>query len=373
MSSFDKIRGKLGFGAMRLPLIDQEIDAKTISAMVDAYMAAGFNYFDTARGYMEEKSEAALKACLTSRYPRESYVLADKLSPMYFSKEEDIRPFFESQLEACGVEYFDFYLMHAQDRKKFRKYKECRAYETAIALKEEGRIRHFGISFHDTAEVLEEILTEYPEIEVVQIQFNYMDYEDISVDSKRVYETCRRFGKPVIVMEPVKGGCLARLPEEAKAIYDAVGTGSYASYAIRFAAGFEGIVTVLSGMSDVEMVTDNVGYMKAFQPLTAAETEAVKQVTAILRGTDFIPCTGCRYCVDGCPADIPIPEVLASLNTKRIFQNWNAGYYYSLHTHGHGKASACIGCGACEGACPQHLPIRSYLESAVKEFEKEKD
>ncbi len=373
MSSFEKIRGRLGFGAMRLPLTEteeKEIDTEAFSRMVDAFISGGFNYFDTAHGYHRGKSEGALKTCLTSRYPRESYVLTDKLSTNFFTKEEEIRPLFESQLAACGVDYFDFYLMHAQDRELFQKYKNCRAYETALALKDEGKIRHFGISFHDKAEVLEQILTEYPQIEVVQIQFNYMDYGDVSVDSRRVYETCRRFGKPVIVMEPVKGGCLVRLPEKARAIYDSLGGGSYASYAIRFAAGFEGVMMVLSGMGDMDMVKDNMGYMKDFRPLNGKEREAVEKVCAILRDVDLIPCTACRYCVDGCPMSIPIPELFACMNTKRVFDNWNAGYYYSVHTHEGGKASTCIGCGACESACPQHLPIRKLLSDVADTFEK---
>ncbi len=373
MSSFEKIRGRLGFGAMRLPLTEteeKEIDTEAFSRMVDAFMAGGFNYFDTAHGYHRGKSEGALKTSLTSRYPRESYVLTDKLSGPFFKREEEIRPLFESQLAACGVDYFDFYLMHAQDRENFKKFKECRAYETALQLKAEGKIRHFGISFHDNAEMLEQILTEYPQIEVVQIQFNYMDYEDVSVDSRRVYETCRRFGKPILVMEPVKGGCLVRLPDTAKAVFDGLGGGSYASYAIRFAAGFDGVIAVLSGMGDMDMVKDNMETMRSFRPLDEAEWNAVGKVSAILRGEDMISCTACRYCVDGCPMGIPIPELFACMNTKKIFNNWNAGYYYDIHTHEGGKASTCIGCGACESACPQHLPIRKLLSDVADAFEK---
>lgn len=201
-------------------------------------MEQGFNYFDTAHGYLQGKSELALKECLTSRYPREDYVLTDKLSGSYFNKEEDIRPFFESQLAACGVDYFDFYLMHSQSTTNYQHYRDCRAYETAFALKAEGKVRHVGISFHDRAAVLEQILTDYPAIEVVQIQFNYLDYDDVAVQSRKCYEVCRRPGKPVLVMEPVKGGSLVNLPDDAKAVLDALHGGSPASYAIRFAAGF---------------------------------------------------------------------------------------------------------------------------------------
>ena len=215
--SFDKVRGHFGFGCMRLPGGGAESADAEFCAMIDAFLDAGFNYFDTAHGYLDGNSEKALKRCLTSRYPRERYSLTDKLTTGYFHCEEDIRPFFESQLEACGVSYFDFYLMHAQSAARFEEFKRCRAYETAFALKEEGKIRHVGISFHDRPEVLDQILTEYPQIEVVQIQFNYMDYEDPVVLSRRVYEVCRKHQKPVIVMEPVKGGRLVELPKDAQA------------------------------------------------------------------------------------------------------------------------------------------------------------
>ena len=206
----DKIKKNFGFGCMRFPMIGEEIDEAQVSQMVDYFLDQGFNYFDTAHGYIGEKSELAVKNCLTSRYPRESYILTNKLTAAYFEKEEDIRPFFESQLERCGVDYFDFYLMHAQGMGNYPKFKECHAYETALTFKEEGKIRHFGISFHDRAEVLEQILTEYPQIEVVQIQFNYADFDDPAVQAGKCYEICRKHGKQVIVMEPVRGGRASR-------------------------------------------------------------------------------------------------------------------------------------------------------------------
>lgn len=233
--------------------------------MVDTILEQGFNYFDIAHGYLNGKSELALKECLTSRHKREEYILTDKLTMPYFNKQEDIRPFFESQLEACGVEYFDFYLMHAQSKDIFAHFKKCHAYETALELKEEGKIRHFGISFHDKAEVLEEILKEYPQIEVVQIQFNYVDYEDPAVESRKCYEVCRKYNKLAIIMEPVKGGNLVNLPEDARKILDDLHGGSTASYAVRFAASFEGVMMVLSGMSNLEQMKDNLSYMKEFE------------------------------------------------------------------------------------------------------------
>ena len=368
----EKIKKNFGFGCMRLPMLGDEVDVAETCRMVDAFLAAGFNYFDTAHGYLDGKSETALRECLTSRYPRESYVLTNKLTADYFKTEEDIRPFFEQQLAACGVDYFDFYLMHAQGRRNYGRFQRCHAYETAFALKAEGKVRHVGISFHDSADVLEQILTDHPDVEVVQLQFNYVDYDDPAVQSRACYEVCRRHGKPVIVMEPVKGGNLARLPEDARAVLDALHGGSPASYAVRFAAGFEGICMVLSGMSDLAQMEDNIAFMSDFKPLTDEELAAVKKVQEIFRAKNLIPCTACRYCTAGCPQHISIPDLFATMNAKQIYRgDWNAAFYYNeVYTaKGSGKASDCIKCGKCEVSCPQHLPIRALLEDVAKEFE----
>ena len=371
MEQMDKVKKNFGFGCMRLPMNGDQVDVAETTRMVDEFLAQGFNYFDTAHGYIGGKSELALKECLTSRYPREAYSLTDKLTDSYFKTEADIRPFFESQLEACGVDYFDFYLMHAQNADNFKKFKACRAYETAFALKAEGKIRHVGLSFHDRAEVLDQILTEYPQIEVVQIQFNYLDYDDIAVQSRKCYEVCRKHGKPVLVMEPVKGGSLVNLPEEAKKVLDDLHGGSPASYAIRFAAGFPGMMMVLSGMSDLEQMKDNLSYMRDFKPLNETELAAVNKVQEIFHKMNMIPCTACRYCVEGCPKQISIPDLFAIMNIKQLHHDWNADYYYEeVHTAPGRRASDCLKCGKCEKICPQHLPIRKLLEEIAKEFDK---
>lgn len=366
---FQELKGKLGFGVMRLPMIGEQVDLEQFRQMVDLYMESGFNYFDTAHVYLNGQSETALRECLTSRYPRESYILTNKLSGSKFEKQEEIRPLFELQLKQCGVSYFDFYLMHAQSLRSFEKYKACRAYETALELKAEGKIRHVGFSFHDSAEVLEQILTEYPQMEVVQLQFNYLDMDDLAVQSRACYEVCRRHKKPVLVMEPVKGGKLAQLPPAAQAVFEELGQMSSASYAIRYAAGFEGIAMVLSGMGSVEMVRDNCGYMKSFQPLNCAEQEAVAKVRKILQDVDRIDCTACRYCMEVCPQQVPIPDLFSCLNAKAQGASWNADFYAEIIADKGVKASDCLQCGACEKACPQHLPIRDLLKRAAEEFE----
>ena len=366
----EEIKKNFGFGYMRLPMKDGAVDTVETCKMVDAFLDAGFNYFDTAHGYLQGESEKAIKSCLSSRHPRESYILTDKLTMMYFKSEADIRPVFESQLEACGVDYFDFYLMHAQNADNFKHFKACRAYETAFALKAEGKVRHVGISFHDKAEVLDQILTEYPQIEVVQIQLNYVDFDDPAVQSGKCYEVCLKHGKPVIVMEPVKGGNLVNLPQEAKAVLENLHGGSPASYAIRFAAGFPGIMMVLSGMSTLEQMQDDISFMKDFKPLDETEMAAIRQVQEIFRNKHLIPCTACRYCTDGCPQHISIPDLFALMNTKKIYPEANVAYYYNnVHTKPGSKASDCLKCGKCEKVCPQHLKIRELLETVAETFE----
>ena len=372
---FDEIHGNFGFGCMRLPMKDSAVDLEQMTEMVDTFLNQGFNYFDTAHGYLGGASETALRETLVRRYPRNRYILTNKLTTFYFQRESDIRPLFQSQLEACGVEYFDFYLMHAQDGAIFEKFKRCHAYETALELKAEGKIRHFGISFHDKAPVLERILTEYPQVEAVQIQLNYLDYEDATVESRKVYEVCEKHHKPVIVMEPVKGGSLVRLPEEAQSVLDtlqedAAAKKSNASYALRFAASLPNVCVVLSGMSDMAQMRDNTGTMKAFTPLSETERSAVEQVRDVFRGMHMIPCTTCHYCTKGCPKQIPIPEIFTAMNQRLgSGQLAESVESYRAATAAGGKASDCVACRQCEKACPQHIPIVARLKECAVALE----
>ena len=267
-----------------------------------------------------------------------------------------IRPLFEKQLEQCGVEYFDFYLMHALSEKRHEMYQQTRAYDIAQELKAEGKVRHVGFSFHDSAEVLDRILTDRPELEVVQLQLNYVDMDDPKVQGAACLEVCRKHGKPVIVMEPVKGGSLVNLPREAE---DAMTSGSPASYAIRYAVGLEGVMMVLSGMSNLEQMQDNLSYMTDFKPLNAEELAAVDRARTLYQAEHRIPCTACRYCTDGCPAGIPIPDVFACFNDKRRGEGEPETVYAAFENN----AAACIACGQCEAVCPQHPHIPELMKA----------
>ena len=359
-SYFPEIKKNFGFGMMRLPMIGEEVDITQTTAMVDAFLAAGFNYFDTAHPYIRGKSELAIRQCLTSRYPRDRYLLANKLSGGCVEKEEDILPFFQIQLEACGVEYFDFYLLNAVSQKQDAHFTKTNAYAAARQLKEQGRVRHLGFSFHDSAAFLDDFLTAHPEMEFVQIQFNYADYEDPGVESRKCYEVCRKHGKPVLIMEPVKGGSLVNLPREALELME----NSPASYAIRYAAGFPGVVMVLSGMSDMAQMEDNLSSMADFVPLSAQEQQIVEHARTLYQAQHRIPCTACRYCTDGCPAQLPIPDIFDLLNRKRMDQAQADGDYAALPI----RADACVECGKCEAECPQHLHIRRLLKEVTKAF-----
>ena len=352
-SWFPEIKKNFGFGCMRLPMVGDKVDIPQTTKMVDAFLARGFNYFDTAHGYISGQSETALKECLTSRHPRESYILTNKLSGNFFETAEQVRPLVQTQLDACGVEYFDFFLMHALNLSGHQRYLELGCYDIAQELKAQGKIRHMGISFHDTADVLDKILTDRPDIEIVQIQYNYVDYSDPIIQSKECYEVCKKHGKPVIVMEPVKGGSLVNLPQKALDLMKDCA----ASYAIRFAADPENMVMVLSGMSTMEQMEDNLRYMENYQHLTEEDKEIIEKVRTIYQGQHRIPCTACRYCVDGCPAGIPIPDLFAAFNEYRQEKRTD--------TEGFCKAAECVECGQCEDICPQKLSIRELLKEVA--------
>ena len=367
---FPEINGNFGFGCMRLPVLDDNtINIPELKEMVDTFLDAGFNYFDTACQYHGGHSEQALKEALTSRYPREAYILADKLSPGTFQSEEEVRPQFEKQLKNCGVEYFDFLLMHAQTAPTFERYKKCRAFETAFALKKEGKVRHVGFSFHDKPEVLDQILNEYPEIEFVQIQFNYLDLNDPSIQSQACYDVCKKHGKPVFVMEPIRGGNLINLPKEATPILNEMNL-SASELALRFAGTPDNIAVVLSGMSALRHIQDNTAIMKDFKPLPEEILKRTPEIASIIRKQYLIPCTACRYCVAGCPAGIAIPDIFACMNNKKLYNDFNANYYYKVvYTSPGHMASDCIGCGQCESVCTQYVPIRECLKQVALEFE----
>lgn len=349
---------KLGFGCLRLPMSGGEVDQAQFNRMVDSFMDAGFNYFDTAHTYIDGKSETAIREGLVKRYSRKDYVLTNKLTTPLFKSREDIIPLFEQQLAACGVDYFDYYLMHGLSERLYERFVESQAFDVVKHLKETGRVLHIGISFHDKPAVLERILAEHPEIEAVQIQLNYLDYDDPVIEGGRVYEVCRKYGKPVFVMEPVRGGGLAKLPEAAQKHVDALGNCSPASLALRYAASFDGVEMVLSGMSTNEQMEENILTMLDFRPLSGQEHTALEKVKAVFRGMGLIPCTACRYCIPGCPRHILIPRLFACLNAKKQFVNWDNSASYEHYTGTkYGRASDCIGCGQCEEVCPQHLPV----------------
>ena len=363
------LRGKFAFGCMRMQLDgDGNVDMDNFRAMVDCYLDAGFNYFDTAHVYYEGKSEIALREGLTSRYPRDRYVLTNKLTSSCFENKEDILPLFETQLAACGVEYFDFYLIHSVLQGNYQKYTDCHAFEIVQELKKQGKVKHIGMSFHDSPEFLDRVLTEHPEIEVVQIQYNYLDLDDPNVQSQGCMDVLRKHDKPALVMEPIKGGGLVFLPDAALETLETLHEGSPAEIALRFAAEQDRVVMVLSGMNTVEQVRENVVFMKDPKPLSEAAHRAIAEVRAMMHALKLVECTGCRYCTDGCPMQINIPGIFRVVNDGIKFPN-RPNNRYGWVTREGGKASDCIGCGQCEDVCPQHLPIRDLLQRAAERFE----
>ena len=363
---------KLGFGMMRLPRVEgtNDIDLEHTKRMVDAFMEAGGKYFDTA--YIYEGSEEATKASLCDRYPRESYYLADKLNGSDFAakSEEEAKNEIRVSLERTGAGYIDFYLLHGIDEGNIGNFNRYGIWEYMRKLKAEGLIRHYGFSFHSTPEHLEQLLTDHPDVEFVQLQINYADWEDPLICSRRCYEIATRHGKPVIVMEPVKGGKLANPPQPVKDILQRANPdASFASWAVRFTASLPNVMVVLSGMSNMEQMGDNVSFMREFQPLTAEEHRVLEEANKALKQFADIPCTACHYCTPSCPAGIHIPEIFAVMNVYKMYGNLTEARNEYRWRPGGALASACIVCGQCQAACPQHLPIIGLLAEVADTLE----
>lgn len=367
--------GKLGFGFMRLPKrADGLFDMDQVKTMVDHFMEAGFTYFDTAYVYDDGASERALKESLVDRYPRESFVVATKMCAWQQAEDaEAAKQQFYTSLERTGAGYFDFYLLHALQAGNYQKYDEYGLWDFVRERKAEGLIRHIGFSFHAGPELLDELLTAHPEVEFVQLQINYADWENPDVTARANYEAARKHGVPITIMEPVKGGALANpIPRVRDILQAANPDASLASWAIRYAASLEGVITVLSGMSTLEQMDDNLSYMRDFKPLDKNERAAIEAAQRAIAEVESIPCTACHYCTGDCPMSIPIPEIFAARNRQLV---WNQGeraqreYEKAVEAEGAGRASSCIECGQCEAACPQQIPVITWLKDCAEAFE----
>jgi predicted aldo/keto reductase-like oxidoreductase len=366
---------KLGFGLMRLPLADavdyKSVDFEAAAKMVDYFLEQGFSYFDTAYVYHMGNSEAAVKKTLARRHKRDSFLLADKMPTWLIHAPADFQRYFDEQLERCGVEYFDYYLLHNLGEKMYAEMEKQGGFEFLRKLKAEGRARNIGFSFHDKADVLDRILNDYPEVDFVQLQINYIDWDSVTIESGKCYETAVKHGKPVIVMEPVKGGALAKVPPEAEALFKArAPEKSAASWALRYAASLEAVCVVLSGMSAFDQLADNIAVMRDFTPLDGEDCRVIAGAKRVIESSIAVPCTACNYCVEGCPQNIPIPKYFALYNDqKRFGLTPNHAAYYMNLAQNHGKASACIACKQCEEHCPQHIAISGRMKEAAKVFD----
>ncbi len=368
---------KFGFGCMRLPLLDKDnqtsVDTKTFNKMVDAFLEKGFTYFDTAYVYHGYRSEEAVRESLVKRHRREEFELATKLPMRDFQSAEDMERIFNEQLEKCGVDYFDYYLLHNLGVNVYKEACEFDCFGFGQRKKQEGKIKQLGISFHDTPELLDEILYAHPELDFVQLQINYIDWENPGIRSKRCHEVVRKHGKPIIVMEPCKGGNLALVPEKAETLMKEYNPeASIPSWAIRFAASQEGVIMVLSGMNTMEQLLDNMSYMADFKPLNEEEYKIIGQVVNIINENTAIPCTTCRYCEKDCPMNIAIPDYFALYNSAKraVTNNMSSQFVYYMNlAASHGKAGDCIECEQCENACPQHLKITELLKDVSAAFD----
>jgi len=368
---------KLGFGLMRLPKVEggkeADIDKKQLADMIDLFLEKGFKYFDTAFMYHDGESEKAVGELLTARHPRDSFLLATKLPMMVINKREQMEEIFNTQLERTRAGYFDRYLIHGIDKRNAQKVDDLDAWGFVRSLKEKGLVRSIGFSFHSSAEHLDELLTKHPEIEFVQLQINYADWDDEEVQSRLCYEVAEKHGKPITVMEPVRGGALAAMPEHIRRILlDAAPDRSVASWALRFVASLPQVQIVLSGMSNLEQIKDNISIFDNFKPLTDEEQKLISKVVEELRKIPTIPCTGCRYCTSNCPQNIGIPSIIDLYNDYSIYKNLDANLrrYNMMVKGGRGRASDCVECRSCESACPQNINITDILKEAAKVFDK---
>lgn len=367
---FGKEVPKLGFGLMRLPKKGVTKDIEQFKTMVDMFLDAGFTYFDTA--YVYTGSEAATKKALVERHPRESYTLCSKLNAHLFKFTElGAKRELSTSLKRTGAGYFDYYLLHALSGKNYKKYEEYHLWDFVKEKKKKGFIKYFGFSYHDGPELLDKILTEHPEVDLVQLQINYEDWENPKVWSRANYEVARKHGKSIVVMEPVKGGSLADPPEEVKKLFKAYAPDmSYASWAIRFCASLDGVLTVLSGMSNIEQMADNISFMKDFKPLNEEEQKIIQEAQRILGKSSTIACTACRYCTEGCPVGIDIPGIFKAMNLQLgNGQMEEARKAYEEAAADGKRASDCIACGQCESACPQQLKVIDHLKQGAEMFD----
>lgn len=363
---------KLGFGLMRLPkLSDETIDLEQVKQMVDLFLSKGFTYFDTAWAY--PGSEDAIRQALVERYPRDKFQLATKNAAWIKCKtREDAIAQFETSLKQTGAGYFDFYLLHNLGEARTEFFERFKMWDFVAEKKREGLIKHVGFSFHSTPQELDEILTKHPEAEFVQLQINWADWENPAIQSRGCYEVARKHGKPIVIMEPIKGGMLANPPDEVAAVFKAANPdASLASWAVRFAASLDGVITVLSGMSTLDQMRDNVSYMENFTRLDESERATVEEAQKVLAGIPIIPCTTCNYCAKVCPQNIGISGSFTAHNVFTLYKDKKAAdrnYLWLVEMHGKKYASACIKCGACEKVCPQHIPIRKNLVEVAKTF-----